>query len=126
MSNILVIAEKPSVARDLSKVIGAFSAKQGYFEGSGYQVTWAIGHLVTLPQPHEIHLEWKAWKRESLPMIPENWPLTVIGKTQSQFKVVKFLMKNCAEIICATDAGREGELIFRYIYEAAKSKKPVK
>jgi DNA topoisomerase-3 len=126
MKAVLVVTEKPSVARDIGKILKANQIREGYLEGNGYQITWAVGHLVTLPQPHEIRSEWKAWRRESLPMIPERWPLTVISKTKSQFKVIQTLIKTCSEVICATDAGREGELIFRYIYEATGSKKPVK
>src|SRR4051794_32925945 len=117
---ILIIAEKPSVARDIARVVRASQSRQGWLEGNGYTVTWAIGHLVTLPQPFEIKPEWKSWKKEFLPMLPEVWPLQVINQTKSQFKIIKNLMKTCSGIVCATDAGREGELIFRYIYEAAK------
>jgi DNA topoisomerase-3 len=123
---ILIIAEKPSVARDIAKVVGASSGQNGYFEGNGYTVSWAIGHLVTLPEPHEINPDWKGWRTDTLPMIPEVWPLKVIDRTKAQFNILKGLLKTCREVICATDAGREGELIFRYIYEAAKCKKPVK
>ena len=123
---ILIIAEKPSVARDIARVVGANRSGQGYIEGGTYTVTWAIGHLVTLPQPSDIHPDWKAWRKEALPMLPETWPLQVLSQTKTQFKVIKSLMKTCTSLICATDAGREGELIFRYIYEAAKCKKPFK
>lgn len=123
---ILILAEKPSVARDIARVVGSNRAKSGYIEGSTYTVTWAIGHLVTLPAPHEIKPEWKTWKAETLPMLPESWPLQVIEQTRIQFSVIKKLMKDCESVICATDAGREGELIFQYIYEAARCRKPVK
>ncbi|MCZ2154817.1 MAG: hypothetical protein LC114_13090, partial [Bryobacterales bacterium] len=126
-SRIAVVAEKPSVARDLAKVLGANSKGEGFLHGGGYIVTWAIGHLVALAQPHEIRPEWKAWRRSTLPMIPAEWPLVVYENTQSQFEVVRKILNSprVGRIICATDAGREGELIFRYIYEAAACSKPV-
>jgi DNA topoisomerase-3 len=95
--------------------------------GNGYVVTWAIGHLVSLAQPHEIRPEWKVWRRESLPMLPSWWPLVVYEKTKDQFEVVRKIVSSprVGRIICATDAGREGELIFRYIYEAAGCSKPI-
>ena len=93
LGNIVIVAEKPSVARDLARVVGAFKQGDGYFQGGGYTVTWAIGHLVTLPQPHEINSEWKLWKRETLPMLPLKWPLQVIEKTKPQFNIIKKLMK---------------------------------
>ena len=125
IGSILIIAEKPSVARDLARVVGAFKQGDGFLEGSGYTVTWAIGHLVTLPEPHQINPAWKAWSIAGLPMLPAQWPLVVVEKTKAQFEVVRKLLKRCDEVVCATDAGREGELIFRYIYEMAKCKKPV-
>ena len=123
---ILIIAEKPSVAKDIACVVGATKSYKGYLEGNQYRVSWAIGHLISLPQPHEINLEWKAWKKETLPILPSSWPLKVIEKTKDQFQIIKKLMNSCDGVICATDAGREGELIFRYIYEAANCRKPVK
>ncbi len=122
---IAVIAEKPSVARDIARALGATKSGDGFLQGSGYVVTWAIGHLVALAQPHEIRPEWKRWHRDLLPMLPDNWPLVVGEKTKSQFEIVKkvLLSPKVQHIICATDAGREGELIFRYIYEAAECKK---
>src|SRR5271169_6029143 len=95
--------------------------------GNGYVVTWAIGHLASLAQPHEIRPEWRTWRRESLPMLPSSWPLVVYEKTKDQFEVVRKILASprVTRIVCATDAGREGELIFRYIYEAVQSKKPV-
>ncbi|MBX9766062.1 MAG: DNA topoisomerase III, partial [Bdellovibrionales bacterium] len=124
--NTVIIAEKPSVARDLAKVVGATQQGDGYLRGGGFTVTWAIGHLVTLPEPHQINPAWKAWSFAHLPMLPTKWPLVAVEKTKSQLEVVKRELANCDEVICATDAGREGELIFRYIYELAKCKKPVK
>ncbi len=122
-----VLAEKPSVARDIAKVLGANAKGDGYMHGNGYVVTWAIGHLAALAQPHEIRPEWKSWRRDALPMLPESWPLVVYEKTKDQFEVVRKILCSAkiSRIICATDAGREGELIFRYIYEAAGCLKPI-
>src|ERR1700680_1207386 len=124
---IAVVAEKPSVARDIAKVLGATTRGEGYLHGNGYVVTWAIGHLASLAQPHEIHPQWKSWRRETLPMLPEVWPLIVYEKTKDQFDVVRQILSSSrvGRVICATDAGREGELIFRYIYEAAGCSKPI-
>jgi DNA topoisomerase III len=124
--DVLIIAEKPSVARDLARVVKASQSGNGYFHGNGYTVTWAIGHLVTLPEPHDINPQWKSWRLTHLPMLPQQWPLVGVEKTRPQLEVVRKLLKKCDEIICATDAGREGELIFRYIYEFTKCKKPVR
>src|SRR4051794_31899781 len=93
--NTLVIAEKPSVAKDIARVIGAHRAHSTYLEGNGYTVSWAIGHLVTLPEPHVIHPDWKKWKKETLPMIPQKWPLIVIERTEAQFRVLKSLLQSC-------------------------------
>ena len=122
-----VLAEKPSVARDIAKVLGATTKGDGYMHGNGYVVTWAIGHLASLAQPHEIRPEWKSWRREALPMLPTSWPLVVYEKTKDQFEVVRKILTSArvGRVICATDAGREGELIFRYIYEAAGCSKPI-
>ena len=124
---VAVLAEKPSVARDIAKVLGATARGEGYLHGNGYVVTWAIGHLASLAQPHEIHPQWKFWRRDTLPMLPEVWPLVVYEKTKDQFEVVRRILSSArvARVICATDAGREGELIFRYIYEAAGCSKPI-
>ena len=124
---VAVLAEKPSVARDIAKVLGATTKGDGYMHGNGYVVTWAIGHLASLAQPHEIHPQWKFWRRETLPMLPESWPLVVYEKTKPQFEVVRKILSSprISRVICATDAGREGELIFRYIYEAAGCSKPI-
>lgn len=115
------------MARDIAKVLGANQKGNGYLHGGGYIVTWAIGHLVALAQPHEIRPEWKQWRRHLLPMLPAEWPLVVYDKTKDQFEVVRKIINSpkVGQIVCATDAGREGELIFRYIYEAAQSDKPV-
>ena len=126
-SVVAVVAEKPSVARDIAQVLGAHKSGEGYLQGNGYVVTWAIGHLVSLAQPHEINPQWRRWSRESLPMLPEHWPLVVYEKTEDQFEVLRKILisQRVTRVVCATDAGREGELIFRYIYEAADCEKPV-
>ena len=122
-----VIAEKPAVARDIAAVVGATKRGAGCFEGAGYVVTWAIGHLVALAQPHEIDPAWKRWSLTTLPMLPAKFPLVVVPDTADQFAAVRRVLRDraVARVICATDAGREGELIFRYIYEAAGCTKPV-
>ncbi|MDE3165838.1 MAG: RecQ family ATP-dependent DNA helicase, partial [Acidobacteriota bacterium] len=124
---VVVLAEKPSVARDIARVLGAANKGDGYLHGAGYVVTWAIGHLAALAQPHEINPQWKAWRRDLLPMLPRDWPLVVYEKTRGQFDTVRRILNSpkVARVVCATDAGREGELIFRYIYEAAHCAKPV-
>src|ERR1700693_4221326 len=125
--NIAVLAEKPSVARDIARVLGATSQGDGYLHGNGYVITWAIGHLAALAQPHEINPEWRHWRRDLLPMLPNQWPLVIYEKTKEQFEVVRKILNSprVSRVVCATDAGREGELIFRYIYEAAGRAKPV-
>jgi DNA topoisomerase-3 len=125
---LLVVAEKPSVARDIAEVLGARIRAEGYFRGAQHLVTWAIGHLVALAEPHEMNPAWKKWRLQDLPLLPAAWPLVVAEATRAQFDVVRRLLvaDQVREIVCATDAGREGELIFRYIYEAAGAKKPVR
>jgi DNA topoisomerase-3 len=122
-----VIAEKPSVARDIARVLGATQQAKGYLHGNGWVVSWAVGHLVTLAQPHEIDPQWKAWRLDRLPILPSEWPLVIPKDAASQFEVLRRIL--CSErierVVCATDAGREGELIFRYIYERAGSTKAV-
>ena len=105
---VAVVAEKPSVGRDLARVLGATTRGDGCLSGNGYVVTWAIGHLVALPQPHEIRPEWKKWRREQLPMLPEQWPLQVVEETRGQYEVVARTINapEVTSIICATDAGR--------------------
>ena len=126
-SAIAVLAEKPSVARDIARVLGADKRGEGYLQGNGYVVTWAVGHLVSIAQPHEMNPQWRQWSFDRLPMLPSQWPLVVYERTRDQFEVVRKILVSprVSRIVCATDAGREGELIFRYIYEAAESKKPV-
>jgi DNA topoisomerase III len=123
---VAVLAEKPSVARDIARVLGAVKGGKGYLEGNGFVVTWAIGHLVSLAEPHQMNPEWRKWRLESLPILPQQWPLVVYERSKDQFEVVQKILTSSriARIVCATDAGREGELIFRYIYEASGSKKP--
>ena len=121
---IAVLAEKPSVARDIARVLGADKRGTGYLHGNGYVVTWAIGHLVSLAQPHEIHPQWKLWRREPSLCCRKNgrWWSTKTAKTNSKWCGRFSSLARVARMVCATDAGREGELIFRYIYEAAKRK----
>src|SRR5436190_3169698 len=125
--NIAVLAEKPSVARDIARVLGAGAKGDGYLHGNGYVVTWAIGHLAALAEPAQIRPEWKQWRRDRLPMLPRAWPLLVYDKTRDQVETVNRILTSpkIGRVVCATDAGREGELIFRYIYEAAGCGKPV-
>ncbi len=123
----LIIAEKPSVGRDIARVLGCTSRGEGFLSGKGYVVSWAIGHLVAPMEPDEIRPEWKKWRREQLPMLPDDIPLKVLPNTRSQFNILKKLISapDTDRVICATDSGREGELIFRRIYQMAKGKKPV-
>jgi DNA topoisomerase-3 len=113
----VILTEKPSVARDIAKCLSINSKHDGYFEGNGYQITWAFGHLVELKEPDEYNPAWKRWSLESLPIIPEQFGLKARddASAQKQLNTIKRLFKAAGEIICATDAGREGELIFRYI-----------
>ena len=124
----LVVAEKPSVARDIARVLGAKDRGENSLIGGGYVVTWALGHLVTLKEPQELDERYTRWRAEDLPILPEKMETKVIKKTRSQFLSVKKWMndKETQDIICATDSGREGELIFRYIYEQAGCRKPVR
>ena len=124
----LVIAEKPSVARNIAKVLHATNVKDGYLEGKEYLVSWCIGHLIELASADRYRDDWKAWKYETLPMIPENWKYQIKESTKGQFRVLKELLHRAdiTEVICATDAGREGELIFRLVYNQAECKLPFK
>ena len=124
----LVIAEKPSVAMALASVLGARTRKDGYVEGNGYIVSWCIGHLVGLCDASEYDEKYKKWRYEDLPIVPECWRHKVLDGTKKQYGILKKLMRdsNVDEVICATDAGREGELIFRLVYEQAGCKKPMK
>lgn len=122
----LVITEKPSVAKAISSVIGAWQRHDGYLEGSGYIVSWCVGHLVALAEPHLYEERYRKWRMEDLPIVPTDWKYQVSEGTKKQFYVLKKLMErsDVEEIICATDAGREGELIFRLVYEQAGCRKP--
>lgn len=123
----LVLAEKPSVAMSLSKVIGADQREDGYMEGNGYLVSWCVGHLVELSQPEAYDEKYAKWKYDDLPILPEHWQYQVSASTKKQFGILEKLMqrKDVESLICATDAGREGELIFRLVYHQCGCKKPV-
>jgi len=125
---VAVVAEKPSVARDVAAVLGATQRGEGCLVGAGHVVTWAIGHLVALAEPGQMRPEWQSWRRDRLPILPEVWPLVVQERVKDQFAAVKKVLADprVTEVVCATDAGREGELIFRQLYEAAGCTKPVK
>jgi DNA topoisomerase-3 len=125
---VAVVAEKPSVARDIARVLGAARRGDGLLAGGGYVVTWAVGHLVRLAEPDEMRPEWKRWTAGTLPLLPSDWPLVVAEATKGQFAVVRKVLRDpdVREVVCATDAGREGELIFRYILAAAGCGKPVR
>ena len=122
----LVIAEKPSVAQSIAKVIGATEKKDGYLEGNGYVVSWCIGHLVELATPEQYDARYEKWKYEDLPIFPKEWKYRVSVGTKKQFKMLQELMKRAdvSSLVCATDAGREGELIFRLVYHQAGCRKP--
>lgn len=124
----LVIAEKPSVARDIARVLKCGKKINGAIEGERYIVTWGLGHLVTLADPEDYDKKYKEWKIDVLPMKPAPFKLEVIKQTGKQFAAVKTQIhrKDVNEIIIATDAGREGELVARLILEKAGSKKPIK
>ena len=126
---LLIIAEKPSVGRAISSVVGAGRTGKGYIEGNGYIVSWCVGHLVGLKYPNDYGNGWEQkWSFSQLPMIPEAWQFKVTESTKEQFGIIKALMgrDDVSEIICATDADREGECIFRYVYQMARCRKPVK
>ncbi|WP_210608261.1 DNA topoisomerase III [Priestia flexa] len=124
----LVLAEKPSVARDLARVLGCTQTKKGYIEGPNYVVTWALGHLVELQTPEDYDNQYKTWRMEDLPIMPEKMKLKVIKKTSPQFRTVSQLAKrsDIKELVIATDAGREGELVARWIMEKVRWNKPFK
>ena len=125
---IVCIAEKPSVARDIAKIIGATSSHEGYMEGNGYQVTWTFGHLCTLKEPDDYTPMWKQWSLSALPMIPPRFGIKLIDDKgiQKQFAVIERLMQNADGIINCGDAGQEGELIQRWVMQKAKATCPVK
>ncbi len=128
MAKSVVIAEKPSVARDIARVLNCNKKGNGYLEGDKYIVTWALGHLVTLADPESYDVKYKTWNLEDLPMLPERLKLTVIKQTGKQFNAVKSQLTrgDVGEIIVATDAGREGELVARWIIDKVKINKPIK
>lgn len=124
----LVVAEKPSVAKSYAEVLGADSKKNGYYEGNGYIVTWCYGHLVALAQPEDYGIdEWQRWSYEALPLLPSPWKYVVLSGSKDQYKVVKSLMNDdrVTETVNGTDAGREGEYIFRLVYNQAGCNKPI-
>ena len=125
---IVCIAEKPSVAREIARILGANASKDGYIEGNGYQVTWTFGHLCTLKEPHDYTPQWKAWSLGALPMIPQRFGIKLIDNDgiKKQFAVIEKLMQNADSIVNCGDAGQEGELIQRWVMQKAQAKCPVK
>ena len=126
MSYKLVIAEKPSVAQSIAKVIGADKREDGYLEGNGYIVSWCVGHMVELASPESYDEKYEKWRYEDLPILPSEWNYQIAEATRKQFGILKKLMEreDVTGLVEATDAGREGELIFRLVYDQAKCKKP--
>ncbi len=124
---IVCIAEKPSVARDIARIIGATSSHEGYMEGNGFQVTWTFGHLCTLKEPHDYTPMWKSWSLTSLPMIPERFGIKLIDDQgiRKQFSIIERLMQQAERIVNCGDAGQEGELIQRWVMQKAQAKCPV-
>jgi len=125
---IVCIAEKPSVARDIAKVLGANTSHEGYMEGNGYQVTWTFGHLCTLKEPHDYTEQWKPWALTRLPMIPQRFGIKLIDDkgVEKQFKIIESLFQKADEIVNCGDAGQEGELIQRWVMQKAVVRCPVK
>ena len=126
MQRKLVLAEKPSVAQSIAKVLGATKREDGYLEGNGYVVSWCVGHLVELSQPEAYDEKYSTWTYADLPIFPEQWKYQVSASTKKQFGILKKLMarKDVESLVCATDAGREGELIFRLVYHQCGCEKP--
>jgi len=124
----LVLAEKPSVGKDLARVLGCRQNGEGCMTGDRYIVTWALGHLVTLADPEVYSKEYKTWSMESLPMLPSKMQLVVIKETSKQFNIVQGLLRrsDVSDIIIATEAGREGELVARWILIKSGCKNPAK
>lgn len=124
----LIITEKPSVARAIAEVVGATERQNGYLQGKGFLVSWCVGHLVELALPEVYDAKYARWRYTDLPIIPEKWQYTVIAETKKQFDILKALMNDprVTGVICATDAGREGELIFRLVYQMAQCRKSVR
>ena len=124
----LVIAEKPSVARSIAAVIGATEKQNGYWQGSGYLVSWCIGHLVSFAEAGQYDEKYCKWRYEDLPILPQPWQFIVPDEKKQQFEVLRALLNrpDVDSVTAATDAGREGELIFRFVYQMAGCTKPVK
>ncbi|MBR3123608.1 MAG: DNA topoisomerase III, partial [Prevotella sp.] len=125
---IVCIAEKPSVGRDIARIIGATTDHKNYMEGNGYQVTWTFGHLCTLKEPHDYTEQWKRWSLGSLPMLPPRFGIKLIDDNgiKQQFAVIERLMQQADSIVNCGDAGQEGELIQRWVMQKAGAKCPVK
>ena len=124
----LIIAEKPSVAQTIAAALGVKNKKDGYIEGNGYLVSWCVGHLIGLAEAAAYGDQYRKWSYDSLPILPQEWQYTVAADKGKQFKVLKELMHRADvfEVVNACDAGREGELIFRFVYEVAGCKKPMR
>jgi len=123
---IVVFAEKPSVGRDIARILGVPGKKKGYFEGNGYAVTWGFGHLIQIAEPDRQNPLWKKWQAATLPMLPDEFKLDVISDKLEQFTLISSLFKKATSIVNAADAGREGELIFNWVYKLSKCTAPVK
>ena len=128
MAKTLVLAEKPSVARELARVLGCKQSGEGYLEGEKYIVTWALGHLVELAPPEDYDKAWAKWDMLTLPMLPERMKTVVIPQSGRQFRAVQAQLRrgDVGELVIATDAGREGELVARWILEKAGWKGPAR
>ena len=128
MALTLVIAEKPSVAQTIAAALGVKEKKDGFIEGGGYLISWCVGHLVQLAEAAAYGEQYKKWSFDSLPILPEEWQYAVDPDKGKQFKTLKELMHRAdvSEVVNACDAGREGELIFRFVYEVAGCKKPMR
>ena len=128
MSYTLVIAEKPSVAANIAAALGVKGKQDGYIEGAGYLISWCVGHLVGLAEAAAYGEQYKKWSYDSLPILPQEWKYTIAKDKGKQFKILKELMHRAdvSEVVNACDAGREGELIFRFVYEVAGCKKPMR
>ena len=124
---IVCIAEKPSVARDIARILGATTSHDGYMEGNGYQVTWTYGHLCTLKEPHDYSPWWKSWNLDTLPMIPDRFGIKLINNEgyEKQFNTIQRLMTAADSIVNCGDAGQEGELIQRWVMQKAGVRCPV-
>ena len=122
----LVIAEKPSVAQSIAKVIGATEKKDGYLQGGDFLVSWCVGHLIELAEPQDYDEKYEKWKKDDLPIFPDPYQYRISSETKKQFQILKDLMKrdDVTSLVEATDAGREGELIFRLVYHQAGCRKP--